>query len=155
MASWTLQLFARQAGNLKTSGSASLPQILTLPLPIMSSSLNNDPVASLPAGNAPPVVDDDYGPVRSSPILSCMLFNSFQCLYTDYQVGFLCHIGHLFEDALYTKMTEHFMQELFALWFRDWPEAPEHIERRKRVSSFGPSIHMRSNLTIHLRASDK
>ncbi len=57
----------KMSGQLKTSGSASLPQILTLPLAIMSSSLNNDPVTSPLAGNTPLVVDDDDGPVRSSP----------------------------------------------------------------------------------------
>ncbi|KAK0438388.1 hypothetical protein EV421DRAFT_1906643 [Armillaria borealis] len=81
----------------------------------MSDSLNSTPISPPPAGNTPPVVDDDHGP----------------CLYSDYQVGFLCHIGHLFEDALYTEQTECFMQELFALWFRDWPEVPEDVERRK------------------------
>ncbi|KAK0445826.1 hypothetical protein EV421DRAFT_1734471 [Armillaria borealis] len=81
----------------------------------MSESLNSIPDASAPTGSANLVVDEDHGP----------------CLYSEDHVGFLRHIGHLFEDALYTEQTERFMQELFVLWFRDWPEAPEHVERRK------------------------
>ncbi len=81
-----------------------------------------------------------------------MVLIPLQCLYSEDQVGFLRHIGHLFEDALYTEQTERFMQELFVLWFRDWPEAPEHVERRKNVSVAGPSTQLSSKLTIHLQS---
>ncbi|KAK0235067.1 hypothetical protein EDD85DRAFT_791964 [Armillaria nabsnona] len=81
----------------------------------MSESLNGIADASTPTGSPNPVVNEDHGP----------------CLYSEDQVRFLRHIGHLFEDALYTEQTKHFMQELFVLWFQDLPEAPEHVEQRK------------------------
>ncbi len=81
-----------------------------------------------------------------------MVLIPFQCLYSEDQVRFLCHIGHLFKDALYTEQTECFMQELFVLWFHDWPEAPEHVERCKNVSVFDSSTLSRSNVIIHLQS---
>ncbi|SJL14295.1 uncharacterized protein ARMOST_17751 [Armillaria ostoyae] len=46
-------------------------------------------------------------------------------------VGFLRHISSLFEEALYVGETDHFMEELYALWLRDWLEAPEDVQRQK------------------------
>ncbi len=81
-----------------------------------------------------------------------MVLIPFQCLYSEDQVGFLHHIGHLFEDALYMEQTKRFMPELFVLWFRDWPEVPEDVEQRKNMSVFDSSTLSRSNVTIHLQS---
>ncbi|KAK0503757.1 hypothetical protein EDD18DRAFT_1099082 [Armillaria luteobubalina] len=47
------------------------------------------------------------------------------------QVGFLRHLGNIFKQSLYTGEMNQFMEELYRLWFHDWPEAPEDVQWQK------------------------
>ncbi|KAK0433180.1 hypothetical protein EV421DRAFT_1741778 [Armillaria borealis] len=51
------------------------------------------------------------------------------CMYTDYQA-------------------DRFMEELYALWFQDWPEPPENVQRRKN------SLHRAMLAVSHERLPD-
>ncbi|SJL16397.1 uncharacterized protein ARMOST_19921 [Armillaria ostoyae] len=70
-------------------------------------------------------------PLLPKILLPPLLTTTTMCLYTEDQVGFLQSLGEVFEQALHDDEADRFMQELYTLWLRDWPEPPADVQHRK------------------------